>query len=233
MDQKREELRGRLRAEPLLPDNALVLRGGPDTVFKLQTHARRTARAWCLDGAPLFGISVFCALDDIGPASLHGLLNGRLRTYRYVHQCPVSALRLIGVHLVPLGTDRTSQRRSSPTASASFGGCLRVSVSPGRITFARFRREDGEEETVIVVDIAADLNDEDDTGLVWTFLDEARNPAIVVPGAIVVAGDADAPAVAEVVNLVEKPVGTIVHLRLLPGTFDDYEALIQRSRLPA
>lgn len=72
-------------------------------MFKLQTHARRTARAWCLDGAPLFGISVFCALDDIGPASLHGLLNGRLRTYRCVHQCPVSALRLIGVDLLPTG----------------------------------------------------------------------------------------------------------------------------------
>lgn len=86
---------------------------------------------------------------------------------------------------------------------------------------------------MIVVDIAADLNDEDDTGLVWTFLDEARNPAIVVPGAIVVAGDADAPAVAEVVDLVDKPTGTIVHLRLLPGTFDDYEALIQRSTPPA
>ena len=69
---------------------------------------------------------------------------------------------------------------------------------------------------MIVVDIAADLNDEDDTGLVWTFLDEARNPAIVVPGAIVVAGNADAPAVAEVVDLGNKPAGTIVHLRLLP-----------------
>jgi hypothetical protein len=49
----------------------------------------------------------------------------------------------------------------------------------------------------------------------------------------VVAGDADTPAVAEVVNLVQKPGGMIVHLRLLPGTFDDYEALIQRSKLPA
>jgi hypothetical protein len=27
------------------------------------------------------------------------------------------------------------------------------------------------------VDITADLNDEDDTGYVWTFLDEARDPA--------------------------------------------------------
>lgn len=26
------------------------------------------------------------------------------------------------------------------------------------------------------VDIAADLNDEDDTGSIWTFLDEARDP---------------------------------------------------------
>lgn len=55
---------------------------------------------------------------------------------------------------------------------------------------------------MIVIDIAADLNDEDNTGLVWTFLDEARNPAIVVPGAIVVAGDADAPAVAKVAQVV-------------------------------
>ncbi len=98
---------------------------------------------------------------------------------------------------------------------------------------ARLHRKVGEEEIVIVVDIAADLNDEDDTGLVWTFLDEARDPAIVVPGAIVVAGDTEAPAVAEVVDLVDKPAGTIVHLRLLPGTFDDYDALIQRSTLPA
>ena len=38
------------------------------------------------------------------------------------------------------------------------------------------------------VDITADLNDEDDTGHVWTFLDEARDPAQIVPGALVVAG---------------------------------------------
>jgi len=31
-----------------------------------------------------------------------------------------------------------------------------------------------------VVDIAADLNAEDQTGYVWTFLDEARDPSIVV-----------------------------------------------------
>lgn len=82
---------------------------------------------------------------------------------------------------------------------------------------------------MIVLDITADLNDEDETGLVWTFLDEARDPALVVPGAIVVAGDSDAPAVAEVVDLVDKPAGRIVHLRVLPGQVEDYAALVRRA----
>jgi hypothetical protein len=34
---------------------------------------------------------------------------------------------------------------------------------------------------------------------------------------------------AEVVDVVERPAGTVVHLRLLPGRFDDYAAVIRRS----
>lgn len=86
---------------------------------------------------------------------------------------------------------------------------------------------------MVMIDIAADLNDEDETGFVWTFLDEARDPSVVVPGAIVVAGDADAPAVAQVVDVIEKPSGKIVHLRLLPGGLEDYEALVRRAITPA
>jgi hypothetical protein len=82
---------------------------------------------------------------------------------------------------------------------------------------------------MVTVDITADLNDEDETGFVWTFLDEARDPSLISPGAIVVAGDADAPAVAEVVDVVAKPAGKIVHLRLLPGVIEDYEALVRRA----
>jgi hypothetical protein len=67
------------------------------------------------------------------------------------------------------------------------------------------------------VDITGDLNDEDQTGYVWTFLDEARDPAQITPGALVVAGDEDAAAVCQVVDLVPAGDGTIVHLRLLPG----------------
>ena len=86
---------------------------------------------------------------------------------------------------------------------------------------------------MIRVDISADLNDEDESGFVWTFLDEARDPALIVPGAIIVAGDAHAPAVAEVVGVADKPAGTIVHLRLLPGAIEDYEALVRRALSPA
>lgn len=82
---------------------------------------------------------------------------------------------------------------------------------------------------MVTIDIPADLNDEDETGFVWTFLDEARSPGLVTPGAIVVTGDEDSPAVAQVVDLIEKPNGTVVHLRILPGTIEDYTALVQRA----
>jgi hypothetical protein len=79
------------------------------------------------------------------------------------------------------------------------------------------------------VDIDADLNNEDDTGYVWTFLDEARDSTRIVPGALVVAGDEDAAAVCQVVDLVPAGDGTIVHLRMLPGLVEDYLALAQRQ----
>jgi hypothetical protein len=74
---------------------------------------------------------------------------------------------------------------------------------------------------VVTVDITCDLMDEDESGNVWTFLSEARDPNLIEPGAIVVAGDDDAPAVAEVLEIVEKPAGQMVHLRLLPGVIAD------------
>jgi hypothetical protein len=86
---------------------------------------------------------------------------------------------------------------------------------------------------MVRVDITADLMDEDETGLVWTFLREAADASLMVPGAIVTVGDADAPAVAEVIEVVQKPAGEIVRLRILPGRFEDYEALIRRAITPA
>jgi hypothetical protein len=86
---------------------------------------------------------------------------------------------------------------------------------------------------VVKVDISCDLMDEDETGHVWTFLREARDPALIEPGAIVVAGDPDAPGLAEVVDIVDKPAGRVVHLRVLPGAVEDYEAVLRRALTPA
>lgn len=86
---------------------------------------------------------------------------------------------------------------------------------------------------MIAVDIRADINTEDQTGYVWAFLDEARDPSVIVPGALVVAGDEDSPAVAVVVDLVEHPRGTIVHLDVLPGVVDSYLALARRVQRAA
>ncbi|HLX52203.1 MAG TPA: hypothetical protein VKQ30_08465 [Ktedonobacterales bacterium] len=79
------------------------------------------------------------------------------------------------------------------------------------------------------VDITADLNDEDETGYVWTFLDEARDPSQIKPGSLVVAGDEDAAAICQVIDLTPAGDGTIVHLKLLPGLVDDYRALVERA----
>jgi hypothetical protein len=86
---------------------------------------------------------------------------------------------------------------------------------------------------MIAVDICADLNAEDQTGYVWAFLDEAREPSVILPGALVVAGDEDVPVVAVVVDLVELPNGTIVHLDVLPDALDNYLALARRVQTVA
>ena len=78
------------------------------------------------------------------------------------------------------------------------------------------------------VDIPADLNSEDETGFAWTFLDEAEDPVIIKRGEVVIAGSPLTPAVCEVVDLVEKPAGTVVHLRVLPGTVEQYRRMLTR-----
>jgi hypothetical protein len=95
-----EDLRARVRDEAPPSDAVVVLRGGPDTVQKLAGHARRTHAAYCLDREPVWGVSVFAALDDVGPASLDGLLADRLVSYRLVHLPTVRSLTEAGFDLL-------------------------------------------------------------------------------------------------------------------------------------
>jgi hypothetical protein len=95
-----DELREHVRDEVVDLGQTVTLRGGPDSVDKLRRHAMRTHRAFELDGAPVYGVSVFCALDDIGPGSLDGLLRSRLVTYRWVHTPTAGQLAEAGFSLL-------------------------------------------------------------------------------------------------------------------------------------
>jgi hypothetical protein len=95
------DLRDFVRIEPLPREATILVRGGPDTAAKLTAHAERVRRAFVLDGRPVLGISVFAALDDIGPASLDGILLGKLPTYRVVHLVTAGLLAEAGFELLP------------------------------------------------------------------------------------------------------------------------------------
>ena len=93
----------RLRDEKPPDDTVIVIRGGPDTLAKLKKHATRTARAWTMNDEPLEGVSVFCALDDVGKASLDGIM-ATMASYRIVYLPTVAALRAAGFELLPTAT---------------------------------------------------------------------------------------------------------------------------------
>ena len=88
--------------------------------------------------------------------------------------------------------------------------------------------------SAVVVDLEVDFHNEDETGYVWTWLSEARDPSMIAPERIVVVGDDDAIAMARVVDLVEHENGTIVHVEILPGTVAEYfEAVARAAVIPA
>ena len=64
------------------------------------------------------------------------------------------------------------------------------------------------------IDIWVDFTTQDDTGLPWTLLSEAADPARIVPGAYVVAGNPQAQAVVEIVDVAKDGV---VHVRPCPA----------------
>lgn len=78
------------------------------------------------------------------------------------------------------------------------------------------------------VDLAADFANEDESGYIWAFLNEAREPDQIVPGAVLTLRDGEDLAMGQVIDLVPKADGTIVHIELLPGVIEEYQAAIER-----
>jgi hypothetical protein len=76
------------------------------------------------------------------------------------------------------------------------------------------------------VDLVADLNAEDDDGLGWSTLADARAPERVTPGAMILAGNQSAQAVVRIVAVDEDGQ---VHFTVLPGSVAKNRHLIGRS----
>ncbi|MFT3853853.1 MAG: hypothetical protein QM733_14100 [Ilumatobacteraceae bacterium] len=81
---------------------------------------------------------------------------------------------------------------------------------------------DEDEAVSVAVDLRVDLNTEDDTGLPWAFLRDARDPSIVREGAWLIVGSGNARAVAQVAQV----DGDLVWVRPLPGPVSRYRDLV-------
>ncbi len=77
------------------------------------------------------------------------------------------------------------------------------------------------------LDLRVDLNTEDDTGLPWAFLSDARDPSLVREGAWLVVGSGKVRAVAQVAEV----KGDLVWVRPLPGPVSRYRHLLGDGRI--
>ena len=90
-----------IRVEVPASDAVVVIRGGPDTLWLLRSHARRLNRLYMLDGAAVFGVSVFVASEFSGSASERGILSRKLRSYPMIYRTTGRAITQSGFLMLP------------------------------------------------------------------------------------------------------------------------------------
>lgn len=84
----------------------------------------------------------------------------------------------------------------------------------------------------IAIDIPCDTQQLGELGMPFALLSEARDPARISVGAIVITADEDDPVFARVEAITSHGGGPqVVHLELLPGDPLDYADALRRSRL--
>ncbi|MFT7473979.1 MAG: hypothetical protein ACI81L_000895 [Verrucomicrobiales bacterium] len=85
----------------------------------------------------------------------------------------------------------------------------------------------------VSVTLPADVNQVDETGYVWAFLNDSAQPDRVSPGSIIVAGDSEEPFLARVIDVVDGPGGdSIVHLDVLGAPDQTIDELRHAGLLP-
>lgn len=80
--------------------------------------------------------------------------------------------------------------------------------------------------TTLDIDLIADLNAEDDDGLGWSTLSDARTPRRVAPGAMLLAGNESGTAFVRVVAVDDDGQ---VHFSILPGSVEKNRHLLDRT----
>ena len=60
------------------------------------------------------------------------------------------------------------------------------------------------------IDLFVELKTEDETGLPWSYVDQAVDPSVVVPGRLIVVGSGSAVTVAQVIDV---GIDGLVHVR--------------------
>jgi len=74
------------------------------------------------------------------------------------------------------------------------------------------------------VDLVLDLNSEDESGLPWSFIDEARDPSAITEGGWIIVGERTSRAVAQIAEV----EGNVVRVRPLPGPVDRHRHLLRK-----
>jgi hypothetical protein len=208
-------------------DLVFLLRGGVDAEEKLLRQAALLESRYTYGDLPARGISLFAASDDLDARTVLGT---KLRTYPKYRQVSGAALGQVVVllptfqapHWTALFQPASGVARPEAELLVDLLGTL-GQYSTTRST-SRHERSGGDivSTNAVVVDLEVDFHNEDETGYLWTWLSEARDPSIIAPDRIVVVGDDDALAMARIVDLIAHDHGTIVHVDVLPGTVDDY-----------
>jgi hypothetical protein len=85
---------------------------------------------------------------------------------------------------------------------------------------------------IVRVDIASDVQARDSQGRLWSFLDEARDRAVIRCGGPVVTGDEADPVVAQVQEIVPRPGWQTVVMEPI-GTIGEIAEVLRRARYGA
>jgi len=151
--------------------------------------------------APLSGLgSGFYARNE---SDIDDLAGDQLERFPLLRLYRPAVWEAAGIEIVP--TFRT------PHMTIAFDGevglqRLRVADHDERNNRTNLTEEVGDMTTALDVDLRIDFNTMDETGLPWTFLDQAPDPSRIIPGRHIVVGSGAAVAVAVVVDITDEGI---------------------------